>query len=366
MNDFPGETVRVKLQERSYDIALEIGGLERLGEMARTLEHVDHVVLLTDENVEAPYAQRVAESLASSGITVDLLVVESGEESKSIETASILWEKTLEVGTDRKSLFMAVGGGVIGDLAGFIAATYARGIRFFQVPTTLLAQVDSSVGGKVGINLPAAKNMVGAFHQPVAVMIDPTTLDTLDQQQYRAGLGEVVKYGTSLDAALFKELESNVEALNHRDPELLCGIIAWCCRIKADIVQKDERETLGLRALLNYGHTFGHAFENLAGYGTLLHGEAVALGMICTATLARMLGRVDQAWVDRQIALLEALHLKTDIPRVSTEQVLQVMMRDKKTQHGNLRFVLPTALGHCELVDQIEPEWIGRVLDELS
>jgi 3-dehydroquinate synthase len=366
MNEQKGERVRVKLEHRSYEIVLEVGGIDRVGEMVAELEQVRHAVLLTDENVEKPYADRVAESLASKGITVDLLVVEPGEVSKSVETATSIWEKTLEVGTDRKSLVLAVGGGVIGDLAGFIAATYARGIRFFQVPTTLLAQVDSSVGGKVGINLPKAKNMIGAFHQPIGVMIDPTTLDTLDMRQYRAGLGEVVKYGISLDAALFEELENNTERLNQRDHELLGGIIAWCCRIKGDIVRQDERETLGLRALLNYGHTFGHAFENLAGYGTLLHGEAVAIGMLCTAVLARLLGRVDRDWVDRQRRLLEALHLETKIPDVSAEQVLQVMMRDKKTQHGKLRLVLPTTLGHCELVDQIEPEWICRVLEELS
>jgi 3-dehydroquinate synthase len=279
-----------------------------------------------------------------------------------IEQSAALWEKMLEIGADRKSVVVAVGGGVVGDLAGFIAATYARGVRFFQVPTSLLAQVDSSVGGKVGINLPGAKNMVGAFLQPMGVLIDTATLETLDQRQYRAGLGEVVKYGVILDAGLFEYLEANAAALADRDHDVLRRVIARCCRLKADVVQQDERETSGLRAMLNYGHTFGHALEALCGYGELLHGEAVAVGMLCASRLAERLGRVDARLTERQAALLAALGLATDMPPLEADAILQTMMHDKKVEHGRLRFVLPTRLGHVELVGDVDPADVREAL----
>jgi 3-dehydroquinate synthase len=300
--------------------------------------------------------------LADYGMTVDMIIIEPGEESKSIASAECLWERMLEIGTDRQSVVMAVGGGVVGDLAGFVAATFARGLRFFQVPTTLLAQVDSSVGGKVGINLAGGKNMVGAFHQPLGVLIDTQTLDTLDDAQYLAGLGEVVKYGVSLDASLFELLEANVELLQQRDHGLLTDIITWCCRIKADIVVQDERETTGLRAKLNYGHTFAHAYETLAGYGTLLHGTAVAIGLVDAAKLARELGRVDDNFVNRQIELNQQLGLPIRFDGIDPEQVIDLMLRDKKAVRGTLRFVLPSEIGQCELVGDIATGVVKQVL----
>lgn len=349
------QIVHVNLGERSYDIKIGAGNLSRAGEFLAERGRTTHGVVITDEHVEKPHAHAVAESLAEAEMTVDLMVVEAGEPTKSIDSAVALWEKLLQLGSDRKSVVVAVGGGVVGDLAGFVAATYARGVRFLQVPTTLLAQVDSSVGGKVGINLPAAKNMVGAFLQPLGVLIDTATLETLPEREYRAGLGEVVKYGVILDDEFFSYLEANVAGLNAHDHDVLREVIARCCRLKADVVEKDEREETGLRAVLNYGHTFGHAFEALTGYGKLLHGEAVAIGMLCASRLAERLGRVDAEFTARQQRLLDALGLMTEIPSLDHDHVLRSMLHDKKVEHGKLRFVLPTRMGHCELVGDIDP-----------
>ena len=323
---------------------------------------VTHVVLITDDNVQKPHAMRVAESLGEQDIEVDVIVVEPGEESKSLDVAAGLWQGLLELGADRKTVVAAVGGGVVGDLAGFIAATYARGLRFLQVPTSLLAQVDSSVGGKVGIDLPDAKNMVGAFLQPLGVLIDTATLATLPANEYRAGLAEVVKYGVILDAEFFAYLEANAAGLIERNDDVLAHVIARCCRLKADVVEQDEREESGLRAVLNFGHTFGHAFESLSGYGTLLHGEAVAIGMVCAARLAERLGRIDAALVDRLRKLLETLGLPVDVPKLDREKILDAMMHDKKVQHGQLHFVLPSRVGHVELVGKIAADDIHAAL----
>jgi 3-dehydroquinate synthase len=361
------QKVRVALSDRSYDIEIGFGNLSLLGPFLISCGNVRHVVLLTDGNVAPLYADNAAEHLARNDLTVDMMIIEPGEESKSIASAECLWDRMLEIGTDRQSVVLAVGGGVIGDLAGFVAATYARGIRFFQVPTTLLAQVDSSVGGKVGVNLAGGKNMVGAFHQPLGVLIDTQTIDTLDDAQYLAGLGEVLKYGVSLDASLYELLETNTEQLLQRDHRLLTDIITRCCRIKADIVEQDERETLSLRAKLNYGHTFAHAYETLAGYGTLLHGTAVAIGLVDAAKLAKELGRVDDDFVNRQIKLNRLLGLPIRFDGIDPDQMIDLMLRDKKAVRGTLRFVLPSEVGQCELVGDIDPEIVKKVLNsELS
>lgn len=354
------ETVRVNLAERSYDIEIGSGNLGNVGAFINGLGDVSHIVILTDETVNELHLPTVAESLSDAGYRVDVLVVEPGEQTKCVDAASTLWETMLDCGADRKTLMMAVGGGVIGDLAGFLAATFARGIRFFQVPTTLLAQVDSSVGGKVGINLPGAKNMVGAFKQPLGVLIDTKTLDTLDDRQYRAGLGEVVKYGVIVDEPLFEQLEANVDKLNARDHDFLKQVVARCCRLKADVVENDETETTGLRAILNYGHTFAHAFEALAGYGEILHGEAVSVGMLCASRLAEKLGRIDATATERQEALLKGLHLMTETPEIDLDDAMGVMLKDKKVAHGKLRFILPTKIGHCELVGDVDPELVKK------
>ena len=264
------QTVRVNLAERSYDIQIGTGNLAEIGPFLTARGKISHAVIITDQNVQTPHAEAAAQSIAESIATANLVAIEPGEESKSISMATALWEKLLALGADRKSVIVAVGGGVVGDLAGFVAATFARGIRFFQVPTSLLAQVDSSVGGKVAIDLPEAKNMVGAFQQPQGVLVDAATLATLPEREYISGLGEVVKYGVILDAALFELLQRSVPDILARDPRVLAEVVARCCRLKANVVEKDERDETGLRAVLNYGHTFAHPLETLGGYAQLL------------------------------------------------------------------------------------------------
>jgi 3-dehydroquinate synthase len=359
---FTSQNVRVDLGPRSYDIEIGAGNLAETGRFLKDRGKVSQAIIFTDANVQEPHAVKVAESLTSASIEVAIVAVAPGEKSKAVEVAAKLWEGMLELDVDRKTVVAAVGGGVVGDLAGFIAATFARGLRFLQIPTTLLAQVDSSVGGKVGINLSQAKNMVGAFLQPLGVFVDTATLDTLPKREYLSGLGEVVKYGVILDAEFFADLETNAAKLLTRDPQTLVRVVARCCRLKADVVEKDEREETGLRAVLNYGHTFAHAFESLTGYGELLHGEAVSMGMMCAARLAERLGQVDAAFVARQQALLDVLGLPSKAPKLDAEKVLATMMHDKKVEHGKLRFILPTRMGHVELVGDVEPKDVRAAL----
>jgi len=357
------QTMRVNLAQRSYDIAIGSGNFAGLGKFVIERSRATHAVVITDDNVQKPHAISAADSLAGEKISVDMISIEPGEPSKSIDLAAGLWQGLLELEADRKSIVVAVGGGVVGDLAGFVAATYARGLRFFQVPTSIVAQVDSSVGGKVGINLPEAKNMVGSFYQPAGVFIDTATLETLPLEEYRSGLAEVVKYGVILDAEFFDYLETNATAINQQNQDVLVHIIARCCRLKADVVENDEREETGLRAVLNYGHTFGHAFESLSGYGKLLHGEAVAIGMCCAARLAEILVRVDRQFVERQCNLLKTLELPVKTPRLDPDKILSAMMHDKKVQHGKLRFVLPSRLGSVELVGDVDPDDVRAALE---
>lgn len=348
------QVVTVSLRSRSYDIYIAAGGMKDVSTHLPGGPTRRRVVVVADENVVQSHTQTIVESLRAGKLTVDVIDVPSGESSKSPDMAIELWNRFVARNIDRQTLVIAVGGGVIGDLAGFVAATYGRGLDLYQVPTTLLAMVDSSVGGKVGINLPAAKNMVGCFWQPVGVLIDPDALTTLPDREYRSGLAEVVKYGVILDADFFVQLESSVDALRRRDAATLQLIIARCCRLKADIVEQDERETTGLRAVLNYGHTFAHAIETIAGYGEWLHGEAVAIGMVCAARLARELGRVDDSFVRRQRTLLDDLGLPTDVPDLDRDALLAAMQKDKKVENGQVRFVLPTKLGQVETVAGVD------------
>ena len=354
-------TIRVELQERSYDIRIGRGLLAETGQFLRERLPTKKAFLITDENVR-PHAAAAAQSLQSSGVHAETLVVPAGEETKSVEEAARLWNRLLELGADRKSAVIAIGGGVVGDLAGFVAATYARGIPFAQIPTTLMSQVDSSVGGKVGINLPLAKNLVGAFWQPAGVLIDVAALDTLPVREFRSGLAEVVKYGMILDETFFSYLEENSAAILARDPAALSHIIRRSCELKAQVVSEDEREETGLRAVLNYGHTFCHAIETVSGYGKFLHGEAVAIGMTCASGLAQMMGRIDKKISDRQKKLLASFGLPTALAGLDAEALLAAMQRDKKAEHGELRFVLPSRMGHVELVGGVNPELVRRAL----
>lgn len=356
--------VFVPLADRSYTIEIGTGNLDQTARFLLQRRRARHAVIITDEHVEEPHAAEVVASLVEQKFDVDLVVVEAGELSKSVETAHELWQKLLDLGADRQTVVIAVGGGVIGDLAGFVAASYARGLPFLQIPTTLLAQVDSSVGGKVGVNLPGAKNMVGAFWQPLGVLIDTDVLATLPDREYRSGLAEVVKYGVILDAEFFEFLERHVGELNRREAAALRRVVARCCQLKAWVVSQDEREETGLRSVLNYGHTFAHAFEALSGYSGLLHGEAVAIGMTCASRLAERLGRIDASLTVRQRQLLASLHLPIDVPpQLDAGAIVRAMSHDKKAEHGRLRFVLPARLGHVELVGDVPEAAVAAALD---
>jgi len=354
--------VHVRLAERSYEIHIGVGNLAQLPDLLRTCGKVTQAVVVTDSNVQSPHAEQVLADLQRAGIGADLRVVPAGEVSKSVENAHWLWRELVRLRADRRTFVVAVGGGMVGDLAGFVAATFARGVPLFQVPTSLLAQVDSSVGGKVAVNLPEAKNMVGAFYQPRGVLIDVATLKTLPDREYRSGLAEVVKYGVILDCDFFAYLENHVLGLLAREPLTLRDVVARCCRLKADIVEQDEREETGLRAVLNYGHTFGHALETLGTYDEWLHGEAVAIGMMCAARLAHRVGWISEDLVIRQRQLLAALGLPVELPKLDPQQMLDAMSRDKKVVHGKLRFVLPRRLGHVELAEDVPAELVREIL----
>ncbi|MFO0903418.1 MAG: 3-dehydroquinate synthase [Pirellulales bacterium] len=358
--------VRVNLGERSYDIEIGADAAGQAGEWARNRFRATHAFVITDANVAELFGRPVLESLRTAGLRADWHVLPAGETEKTPARVYECWQALVAARADRKTLVVAVGGGVIGDLAGFVAATFTRGLRFLQVPTTLLAHVDSSVGGKVGVNLPDAKNMVGSFWQPAGVLIDTRTLETLPEREYRAGLAEVVKYGVILDPDFFELLEGSVELLRSRDPQLLQQVIARCCRLKADVVEKDEREETGLRAVLNYGHTFCHAIETATGYGRYLHGEAVSIGMVCASRLAERMGRIPAALTQRQRQLLAALHLPVQVPAIDPQQLVAAMQLDKKVEHGRLRFVLPTRMGHVELVGGVDERLVVDVLREES
>jgi len=354
--------VPVDLSDRGYEIYIGSGLLRQTAQHVQSSIAVTQVVAISDSNLKTTHAQLVTDNLAQAGIVCDLITIPAGEGSKSLRIVEQIWNEMLAFKADRQTVVIAVGGGVVGDLAGFVAATYARGIPLIQIPTTLLAQVDSSVGGKVGINLASAKNMAGAFWQPIRVLIDPLVLHTLPDREYQAGLAEVIKYGVIMDAEFFALLEDHVEEIHAREPGLLKTIISRCCQLKAQVVEQDERETTGLRAILNYGHTFCHAFETVTNYGRFLHGEAVAIGMMCAARLAESMGRIDQQLISRQAALLTACNLPLTVSDIDPEALLAAMQHDKKVEHGKLRFVLPTRMGHVELVDDVSLDLVRATL----
>lgn len=353
--------LRVNLGPRSYDIAVVSGDPVGLGPFFRDRCRGRSAVVVTDANVR-PHAEAVAIGLRAE-FTVNVIDVPAGEESKAIETASLLYDRLADIPANRDTLIVAVGGGVIGDLAGFVAATYNRGLPLLMVPTTLLAMVDSSVGGKVGVNHPKGKNLIGAFHQPVGVWIDTACIDTLPAPEYRSGLAEVVKYGMILDAEFFSFLAENADAILAREPACVRHMIRRCCELKARVVEQDEREEIGLRMVLNFGHTFGHAFETVGGYSSWRHGEAVAAGMVCACRLAERLGRIPGEVTKHLTELLRRFGLPTEHePDWPVNDVLRAMARDKKASAGRLRFVLPARVGHAEVVADVPDSLVHDVL----
>jgi 3-dehydroquinate synthase len=361
MND---STLRVNLRERSYDIVVTNDSLDSLGAFARQRTQGKLALVVTDEHARV-HAAPIEQSLSAAGFRTSLAVRPSGEPQKSLESAAQLYDTLIDLSADRRTLVVAVGGGVIGDLAGFVASTYARGVPLLMVPTTLLAMVDSSVGGKVGVNHPRAKNMIGAFHQPIGVYIDASTLRTLPEREFRSGLAEVVKYGVILDAEFFHYLEQAAEPILQREPAAIQRIVMRSCELKAKVVEQDEREETGLRAVLNYGHTFAHAFEIAGGYGHWLHGEAVAAGMVCASRLAERRGLIPADITERQIRLLQAFSLPTAPETWPIDDLLQTMRKDKKAVAGRLRFILPKRLGEVALFDDVPESDVRAVLESL-
>jgi 3-dehydroquinate synthase len=344
----------VNLADYSYEILIGSGILPSLGMRCAAVGLSSRVAIITNPKVNALYGSVVRNSLAEAGCNVTVIEIPDGEVYKNAETLAQVYDALIEGGLDRKSFIVALGGGVVGDLAGFAAATYLRGIPFVQVPTTLLAQVDSSVGGKTAIDHPRGKNLIGAFYQPRLVLIDVNTLSTLAEREYRAGLAEVIKYGVALNLPFFEYLEQHVDAIISMDQGCLESLVLRCCQIKAHVVELDEKES-GLRAVLNYGHTLGHAYEMLAGYSEFVHGEAVAIGMVLAARISARLGHCAVADIERITSLITRFGLLTQPPRVERQGLLDAILTDKKSRDGAISFICNQGIGNFA-VEQLLPE----------
>ncbi len=355
-------TLHVALGERSYPIDIGSGLVERAGELLGPRLASRRAVVVSNPVVARHWLAPLREGLARAGIDAKVLLIPDGEAHKSWDTLHDLLTRLLEMQAERSTTLIALGGGVVGDIAGFAAAIYQRGMRYVQIPTTLLAQVDSSVGGKTAVNHPLGKNMIGAFYQPEAVLIDIDCLRTLPARELAAGLAEVIKYGAIRDAAFFDWLEGNLDALLAREPFALEHAIGTSCRIKAQIVAADERES-GERALLNFGHTFGHAIEAAQGYGNWLHGEAVGAGMVIAAKLSRRHCGLPEDDVRRIERLVERAGLPVAPPLLPYSRWLELMARDKKVAAGTIRFVLLEALGRAVVTADVAPEDLSAVLE---
>ena len=342
------QKIKVSLADRSYSISVGSGLLERIGAELKQLDFPQRIAVISNQTIDNLYGQSVFNSLVSSGFNPLQFNVADGEEYKSISTLELIYDFLLQKSFDRGCGLIALGGGVVGDMAGFAAATFLRGIPYVQIPTTVLSQVDSSDGGKTAVNHTLGKNLIGAFYQPEMVVIDIDVLNTLDPREVSAGLAEVVKYGVIRDAEFFCWLEENVQQLVALDPEALIHAIKRSCQIKADIVALDEKEG-SIRAILNYGHTFGHAIETLSGYGQWKHGEAVAAGMVVAAKISAQKGLCSQLDVDRLTQLLKGLVLPIEPPEFSLDDFVVAMQRDKKVKQGQLTMVLNQGIGDAVL-----------------
>jgi 3-dehydroquinate synthase len=356
--------ISVSLGSRSYPILVGAGTLSTVGLELAKRGVGRRVVLITDAAISRLHGDPVRRSLIEAGFDVTQVDIPEGEQAKRLDVASDLWDRLLDLGCDRSSTVVALGGGAVGDLAGFVAATYMRGMNFVQVPTTLLAQVDASIGGKTAIDHPHGKNLIGAFHQPRMVIVDPQTLTTLSEREFRSGLAEVIKHGIVLDAAYFQDLEASIPALMARDLSTLDRVVAGSCRLKAAVVERDEQEA-ELRWVLNYGHTVGHALEAATGFRRWAHGEAVSLGIVAEARLAERLGVGSAATTERQRRLLDAVGLPVKGHATDPAVVIEALSRDKKRRDGRVSFVLAPEIGAFRIVPDVPPDAIRRVLEEL-
>jgi 3-dehydroquinate synthase len=355
--------VQVPLGERGYPIYIGKNIFPTLGGAWLKTVKPGRVLLVSDENVFPLYGGKLIDALDNNGFDVTPVVIPAGEGSKSLGWAENLYTRALEADLDRSSLFIALGGGVVGDLAGFAAATYMRGVPYVHVPTTLLAQVDSSVGGKVAVNHELGKNLIGAFYQPKLVWVELAALDTLPEREYLAGAVEVIKYGIIMDESFFSCLESNWQAFLAKDPVVLAEVIAACCELKARVVVEDEREA-GLRAILNFGHTLGHALEAATSYGHYLHGEAVLVGMLLAVDIAKDKGVLAPVHATRCKALLSRIGVKRPPTGLGTDQVMAALRYDKKKEGNTLVFILPERVGQASVYRDVDYLSIERVLDK--
>jgi 3-dehydroquinate synthase len=355
--------VSVQLGSRSYAIKIAPGLLDQLGRECAQLKLARRCAVITDANVGKHFATAALKSLLASGFEPVLIAVPAGEKSKRLAVVEKCYDQLAAHRLERKSFIVALGGGVVGDLAGFVAATYLRGIPFVQAPTTLLAQVDSSVGGKTGVNLRAGKNLVGAFYQPQLVLCDLDALKTLPKREYISGLAEVIKYGVIYDAILFAQLERNLPKLLTRDAAMLAAVIARCCEIKADVVGQDETEG-GLRAILNFGHTIGHAIENCSGYGKFLHGEAISIGQAVAAKLSHKILGLPSGDAERieKLFVQAGLPVKIQLNSARRKRLFAAMKLDKKVNAGEITFVLAEKIGRAVWGRKVSPGLIDEVL----
>jgi 3-dehydroquinate synthase len=359
--------VHVSLAQRSYPIHIGADVLALLPKLT-SIQSASSVVLVTNHTVQALYGEALISGLQTAGKALLTVVLPDGEAYKTAAQLDTIYTAMLQARCDRKAVIVALGGGVVGDIAGYAAATYMRGIAFVQVPTTLLAQVDSSVGGKTAVNHPLGKNMIGAFYQPQAVLADAAVLRSLPAREVAAGLAEIIKYGCIVDAPFFDWLEKNIDLLNTLDADAISHAVQRSCELKADVVAQDETEssTLNIRALLNFGHTFGHAFESVLGYGTWLHGEAVGYGMVCAARLSQALGLLNEVQVQRIVALVSAAKLPIRWPtQVSADAAIAAMKIDKKTEHGSLKFIVLDSIGQSH-VQSVEEAIVRQVIAALQ
>jgi 3-dehydroquinate synthase len=360
--------ITVELPQQSYEILIAPGGLEHLGNWMQPLKLGQKVLLVSNPMIFRRFGDRAIAALTAAGFQVETCLLPPGERYKTLASVQKIYDAALSQRLERSSTIVALGGGVVGDMAGFAAATWLRGIAFVQVPTSLLSMVDASIGGKTGVNHPQGKNLIGAFHQPRLVLIDPQVLSTLPPREFRAGMAEVIKYGVIWDAELFQQLESakRLDQQRHIPDTLLQEILTRSCEAKAVVVSQDEKEA-GLRAILNYGHTIGHAVESLTGYRVVNHGEAVAIGMVAAGQIAVALGLWESAAADRQKVLIEKAGLPTQLPpNLDLDEIVATLQTDKKVLSGKVRFVLPTEIGKVIVTDQADTAVIRTVLQSMQ
>ena len=360
------QNIPVDLNGLSYDIIIAPSGLKSSQTYLNPFVQNKKCFIICDSNVFPLYGEQVITELKQSkGIISGHFVFSAGESSKSLSTVEQIYHAALKCGLDRSSVIIALGGGVVGDIAGFVAATYMRGIDFIQVPTSLLAMIDSSVGGKTGVDMPEGKNLIGAFWQPKLVLIDPEMLNTLPEREIKGGLAEVIKYGMILDSSFFCKLADETQKINNIDSKFYSEIIAECCVLKAEVVKQDEKET-GLRGILNYGHTFAHAIETVSGYEKYTHGESVGIGMLMAGELACLMNKMKRDDLNKMISLYRKLNLFISADGIDANKIFEAMGKDKKVKNGNICFVLPEQIGKASFNYNVDKNLVVDAIKKFS